>query len=89
MFSFNRKDNGRQRHVYQIFSRCNDSIDNQLYLKLNQLGEEIHEQVMEGISFPELLAYVPWGHHVEILKKCQSVNEALFYICRTMEEGWS
>ena len=56
-------------------------------VKLNQLGAEIKEaeklhQVGGLLSFPSLFAYVPWGHHVEIITKCKSIEEAfdmLFY----------
>ena len=49
--------------------------------KLHQLGGEI--------AFPPLFAYVPWRHHVDIITKCKSIEEALFYIQKTIEEGWS
>jgi predicted nuclease of restriction endonuclease-like (RecB) superfamily/ribosomal protein S25 len=32
---------------------------------------------------------IPWRHHIEIFTKCQSVHEALFYIQKTIENGWS
>ena len=44
---------------------------------------------MEGTTFPLLFAYVPWGHHAEIIAKCKTVVEALFYVIRTVAGGWS
>lgn len=35
------------------------------------------------------LVCVPWGHHVQILGKCASREKALFYIRRTIQNGWS
>lgn len=35
------------------------------------------------------LVCVPWGHHVQILSKCASREKALFYIRRTIQNGWS
>lgn len=32
---------------------------------------------------------VPWGHNREIVSKCKSSNEALFYVRGTIEFGWS
>ena len=49
--------------------------------KLHQPGGEI--------AFPPLFAYVPWRHHVDIITRCKSIEEALFYIQKTIEEGWS
>ena len=38
---------------------------------------------------PEIFGRIPWKHHVHIFSKCHSVDEALFYIKRVVEEGWS
>ena len=40
-------------------------------------------------EFPTPFAYVPWGHHIAIISKCKSVDEALFYIGKTIEQGMS
>lgn len=32
---------------------------------------------------------IPWRHHVEIFTKCKSVKEALFYVQKTIKNGWS
>ncbi len=54
-------------------------------------GDSLSSQLgfMEGTTFPKLFAYVPWGHHAEILAKCKTVMEALFYVIRTVNGGWS
>lgn len=40
-------------------------------------------------EFPSPFACVPWGHHIAIISKCKSVDEALFYIGKTIEQGMS
>ncbi len=47
------------------------------------------QQVVGDMDFPVLFAFVPWGHHVQIITKCKDVEEALFYIKVTIKEGWS
>ncbi|MBQ3740508.1 MAG: DUF1016 family protein [Bacteroidales bacterium] len=42
-----------------------------------------------GTEFPLPFALVPWRHHVEIISRCKSVKEALFYIGKTIEQGLS
>ncbi|MCL2027725.1 MAG: PDDEXK nuclease domain-containing protein, partial [Bacteroidales bacterium] len=32
---------------------------------------------------------IPWRHHNEIFTKCESIPEALFYVQKTIENGWS
>ena len=42
-----------------------------------------------GTVFPRLFALVPWGQHIDIVSKCNSLDEAFFYICETIEKGLS
>lgn len=32
---------------------------------------------------------IPWGHNILIFTKCQSIEDAGFYIAQTIEQGWS
>lgn len=62
-------------------------------VKLSQVAvipqEKKLQQVVGELAFPTALSYVPWGHHILIITKCKSIEEALFYIQKTIEEGWS
>ena len=65
--------------------------------KLQQVAAEIHEkpdgqklkQVVAEIPFPAGFSFVPWGHHCLIITKCKKVEEALYYLRRTIEIGLS
>ena len=61
--------------------------------KLKQLASEIQDEKLKRVdsefAFPVAFAYVPWMHHVLIMQKCKSIREALFYIQKTITEGWS
>ena len=67
--------------------------------KLHQLGGEMQDidteeniklqQPVGEFEMPEKFALVPWRHHIEIITHCQSVDEALFYIQKTIDNGWS
>ena len=62
-------------------------------VKLKQVASEIHEtkvkQVASELEFPSVFAFVPWMHHVLIIQKSQSIEEALFYIRKTLEGSLS
>ena len=62
-------------------------------IKLKQVASEIRDvklnQVDSEMPFPAIFSYVPWMHHVLIMQKCKTIDEALFYIRRTVEEGLS
>ncbi len=78
--------------AHQYLAELENSI-NAAGQKLNQLGSEIQEtklsQPGSELPFPPAFAYVPWRHHVLIIQKCKSIEEALFYIQKTIEKNWS
>jgi len=37
----------------------------------------------------QLVGQIPWGHNVLIITKAENVNEAIFYINKTLENNWS
>ena len=61
--------------------------------KLNQAGSQLErqklKQVDSEIQFPPFFGLVPWMHHVLIIQKCETVNEALFYIKKTIADSLS
>ena len=61
--------------------------------KLKQVASEIQEsklkQADSELSFAQMFAFVPWMHHVMIIQKAKSVEEALFYIRKTIEGNLS
>lgn len=68
------------------------STDYQVNKKLSQVVAEIRPNDsidQEDNDFPALFALVPWGHHVEIIAKCRTIEEALFYIVKTISGNWS
>lgn len=65
------------------------SLENNLLVKLEQVGQVIKDTTNERLPFPMLFAFIPWGHHVEIVKKCKAIDEAFYYIGRTIKGDWS
>ncbi len=35
------------------------------------------------------LFQIPWSHNIIIISKCEDINQALFYVNKTLEFGWS
>jgi predicted nuclease of restriction endonuclease-like (RecB) superfamily len=54
-----------------------------------QVADEKSHQVGGELEMPEIFGRIPWKHHVQIISKCKTLDEALFYINRVVEEGWS
>lgn len=53
------------------------------FIKLRQVGGEIDP------DFPLVLGLVPWRHQVNIITKCKSIDEAVFYLRECILGGWS
>lgn len=64
--------------LHQLDAEFQNSI-NQVDIKLHQAGAE----------FPLILALIPWKHQTEIISKCETIDEATFYIKKTISENWS
>lgn len=78
-----------QRTVGELQSSVNQAV-----IKLQQsVGERQHLVSKTNneieVAFPQPFALVPWGHHVDIITKCKSIDEALFYVGKTIEQGLS
>lgn len=41
------------------------------------------------ITDDHLIFQIPWGHNIQIFSRCYSVTEALFYVRKTIQNGWS
>lgn len=84
----------RMKQWYQFYSDALEKLPqlvgelqspkSQPNIKLAQVVGEF-----ESTDFPPLFAYVPWGHHAEIIAKCKTIEEALFYVKKCATEGWS
>ena len=51
-------------------------------------GNIIRQQLVDELQNTSLFQ-IPWGHHVVIFTKCKSIKEALFYVQKTIKNGWS
>ena len=46
-------------------------------------------QVGDQLEMPPVFGQVPWGQHIDIISKCKTIEEALFYIHKVVDNGWS
>lgn len=61
------------------------TIVQQLVAQLGEtFGKQLVAQISEGVFFS-----VPWGHHLYIISQCKDVAKAVFYLNKTVENGWS
>ncbi len=76
---YNERGAKSQRPVDQISHQVGDLLQK----------EEKGQRVVDQLGMPEKFGQVPWGQHIDIVSNCNSVDEALFYINKVVENGWS
>lgn len=64
------------------------SPKNETNAKIDKISEEYTYHSAQA-AFPQLFSYVPWKHHVEIITKCKTIEEAVFYLKLTIKESLS
>lgn len=73
------------RRWYRFYYQQNE-ISHQLG---DQMCDVIGQQAGDLLEMPELFGGIPWRHHVCIITKCSALDEALFYIRKTLQGNWS
>ena len=76
------------------FSRTNLHYMRQWYLFYSQHDKNVQQLVGQlpatsDLVSQRLITQIPWGHNILIIKECKTVEEALFYVNKTVENGWS
>ena len=61
------------------------------YNQQNIITQQVVAQLPDNSdkSIFSKISQIPWGHNIHIITKCKSVSEALFYVQKTIQEGWS
>ena len=78
-------------NLHQLGGKISDSNLHQFGGNLGDAENQnsaIRTQV-EDVFGNHLIFQIPWRHHVEIFTKCKSVQEAMFYVQKTIKNGWS
>lgn len=71
--------------VQQVVAQLEDVNVQQPVAKLDDDMRQQHvAQISEDVFFS-----VPWGHHLYIISQCKNVSRAVFYLKKTVENGWS
>lgn len=71
--------------VQQVVAQLEDVNVQQPAAKLD---DDMRQQPVAQIS-EDVFFSVPWGHHLYIISQCKDVSRAVFYLKKTVENGWS
>ena len=56
---------------------------------VDEMENQNRQQPADEMVMPDKFAFVPWGHHIELISKCHSLQEAFFYINQVINGNWS
>jgi len=61
---------------------------------VGQIGQRAVAQLQKSedeqlVFLQQLVAKIPWGHNIYIFTKSKNINEACFYIQKTIQNNWS
>jgi predicted nuclease of restriction endonuclease-like (RecB) superfamily len=59
------------------------------YLFYTTDPEIVQQPVAQLEEIQNMVTSIPWGHNIAIFTKSKDLNEALFYLSKTIENGWS
>jgi len=76
------KDLMREFPNMKGFSKRNLELIRKWYLYYSEKNEITKQAVSQ-------LLLIPWGHNIVIVQKSKNVEEALFYVQKTIENSWS
>ena len=72
----------------QVVSQLPETLNSQAISQISkQFGDTAGDQFLAHIV--QKLSLIPWGHHVKIMQKVKDVDQAFFYINKTIENNWS
>lgn len=81
--------NLRYAFRWYLFYSQSDIDSQDLSVDTRKLFGEVLHQPGAKMDMPVDFAWVPWRHHVEIITHCKTLDEAVFYMERTIENSWS
>jgi len=80
---YSQDDSIRQQVVGEIHHQVGDELQ-----AVDNKGDIIRQQVADEFENHPIFQ-IPWFHHIQIFTKSKSIKEALFYVQKTIENGWS
>jgi len=83
---FKDEKNNQTSKSQQVVGEFNENIILHPFAGKFEKTSNLHQV---GGEFIQKLFLIPWRHHVEIFTKCKNTTEAIFYINKTIENGWS
>lgn len=80
---------GSELHPQKCYQPGGELYSPKLMEVASEIQDEKLQQVAGEVEFPSIFASILWMHHVLIIQRCSTIDEALFYFKRIITEGLS
>ena len=79
-----------EQKLKQVVSQFEQYTNTHPYAVRQISSLDTNEKLKQPVSvLPTPFAFIGWGHHISIIQKCKDIDEALFYVLKTIENNWS
>jgi predicted nuclease of restriction endonuclease-like (RecB) superfamily len=86
---FSRSNLFNIRKWYQFYAKDLQTVQQRVGLLTKAGPQEINQMVQQPVGqFPPVLGLIPWGHHIQLVTKSKSIEEALYYLQQTAKNDW-
>lgn len=78
------------RRWYSFYADKFQDTDKEVMPSIKELYNtdfQINSEIV--MPFPEIFGLIPWGHHLDIIRHTNTLQEAVFYIKKTIQENWN
>jgi len=75
--------------VAQPVQQLGNSSDVIVAQVVQQLQNTVNQFDVKWEQLVPKLVLIPWGHHTTLLRKVKDIDQAIFYINKTIENNWS
>ena len=73
----------------KVLEKSHQLAGEMLITNRQRVIDELGQRVVGQLEMPEIFGRVPWGQHIDIISRCETLEEALFYVQQVVDRGWS
>ena len=78
----------------QLIDRIGHQLDDQTGEEGQQNAAQTNnseksQRLVDQLDMPVEFGQIPWGQHIDIVSRCKSLEEALFYVRQVVDNRWS
>ena len=74
---------------FEVLEKGQQAADELSTTNRQRVIDEKGQRFVDQLEMPEIFGRLPWGQHIDIISRCETLEEALFYVQQVVDGGWS